>query len=148
MRWGSALAALAAAATATSIHAQTSSVRIEGLDSGYGPKSTVSAIVQNLSSKRIEINVAVEDFDTDHWREALTSVTDPKHPYGKAVKLTAVDKGASIGVSFVPLERRGGISPFGDSSLPLSLRLRVDVYPSAGGKLIESVHSSVFKISS
>jgi len=144
-RWVPVLAMLIA--TAPTETAQTSSIQIDGLHSTYGPKSTVSVVIRNLSNENIDVNVAVEALAEDHWREVLASITDPKHPYGKAVKLTPLKAGSSLPVLFVPVEEHGGVNPFGDRHFPISLRLRVDIYPWKGGKLIDSVRSAVFRIS-
>ena len=144
-RWVRILAVLIAVAPAAL--AQTRNIQIDGLQSTYGPKSTVSVVIRNLSKENIDVNVAVEDFSEDHWREGLTSITDLKHPFGKTVILTRLEAGSSLPISFMPLGERSGVSPFGDFHLPISLRLRIDIYPWKGGKLIDSVRSAVFRIS-
>lgn len=129
------------------LNVESASVQIEGLRSSYGPKSPVKALVRSSSAQRIEVNVAVEKLVENEWMEVFASITDPKHPYGKTVKLTPLESGASLAVSFKPLEKHSGVSPLGHSSLPLSLRLRVDVYGPHGGKIVDTVWSSVFRVS-
>jgi len=144
-RWVRVLAVLIAVAPAAP--AQTRNIQIDGLHSTYGPKSTISVVIRNLSKENIDVNVAVEALAEDHWREILASITDPKHPYGKSVILTRLEAGSSLPVLLVPVGEHGGVNPFGDFHLPISLRLRVDIYPWKGGKLIDSVRSEVFRIS-
>ena len=134
-------------ATALPLGAESGAAQIEGLHSTYGPKSVVNAVVRNLSSRRIEVNIAVEKLGDNRWQEVFASITDPKHPYGKTVKLIPLDGGAYLSVSFKPLERYKGVSPLSHSSLPLSLRLRVDIYGPHGGSIVDTVWSSVFSVS-
>ena len=128
-------------------YAESPRVLIEGMRSSYEPGSAVTAVLRNASNHRIEVNVAVERLVDNHWEEVFASITDPKHPYGKAVRLTPVEGGASLHVSFKPLEKAFGVSPLAHSALPLSLRLRVDVYDPHGGQIVDRVRSTVFCVS-
>lgn len=123
------------------------SVRIEALNVTDGLKSVVSASVRNTSPQRIEVNVAVEKLAENQWIEILASITDSKHPYGKTVRLTPIKRGGSLPVSFMPFAKYEPGSPLMPSPGSLSLRLRVDVYGPHGGKVVDTVWSSVFRVS-
>jgi hypothetical protein len=128
-------------------YAESPRVLIVGMRSSYKPSSVVKALLRNASTHRIEVNVAVERLVENHWEEVFASITDPKHPYGKTVRLMPVESGAFLHVSFKPVEKAFGVSQLAHSSLPLSLRLRVDIYDPHGGRIVDRVRSTVFCVS-
>lgn len=139
--------ALALLATTALMGAEPARVEIEGLKITVKPKSVVHARVRNISTQRIEINVAVEKLVENQWVEILASITDSKRPYGKTVRLSPVEVGAVLPVSFMPFRKYVGISPLKPSATPSSLRLRVDVYGPHGGKILSTVWSPAFTVS-
>lgn len=143
-RWSVVAMVVVSMLSSASLHAKT--IEIEGLHSAYGPESTVKAVLRNVSAHRIEVNVAVEQLVDNGWREVFASITDREHPFGKAVKLTPISGKALLPISFKPLEKHFGGSPFHESSFPLTLRLRVDVYMRRGDKALEKVLSPAFSV--
>ena len=131
----------------TQLPAESHSISIRGLHPTYDGTADVTVVLQSVCADRIEVNVAVEQLRDGHWTEVLASITDRKHPYGKTVGLTPIESGASLPVSFRPFQEHSGVSPLRRSPLPLSLRLRVDLYGPHGGKITDTLWSSVFQVS-
>lgn len=145
LRWSVAMAIIVVSmVSSTPLHAK--AIEIQGLRSTYGPESIVKAVLRNVSVHRIEVNVAVEQLTDNGWREVFASITDREHPFGKAVKLTPINSKALLPISFKPLEKHFGVSPFQGSSFPLTLRLRVDVSMPSGEKTLGTVWSQAFSV--
>jgi hypothetical protein len=122
-------------------------VEIQGLKAKYPVESTIKFVVHNLERKKIEVNVSAEALlPSGEWNEIVASISDKEHPYGKAMRLTPIQAGALLNVSYRPLGSRAQADRIKRAGIPITVRIAVDVFNREDGKIIQQVKSHPFEL--
>src|SRR5262245_35675192 len=103
------VAGLLGAASAAGRASCACDLRLDGLRDHYEPTDTITLALVNDCDQEMAVNVAVESSNGNDWSESVASISDPKHPYGKAIKLTRVGAGATVKVNYQASPKAGPI---------------------------------------
>ena len=114
---------------------------IRGLSSKYEVGSPVEFTIHNRSTQDVYVNVAVEALYSNFWREILLSVSDSRHPFGKALKPTLVRAGSQIALSYDAWN-----GPVKKVHAPNLQRLRVDEYVGPAHQTKQESWSQAFEL--
>jgi hypothetical protein len=135
-------------------------VEIDGLQRAYSAESPVKVVIRNRSKHDLTVNVAVEGLESSSWMEVVGSVSDPEHALAKTLVFKPVKTGASYTVAFNPcktsmlvktgdsfgLDDHPCAKSIADAVVPISLRLRVDVFIRGREAMAQRVRSPEFRL--
>jgi hypothetical protein len=173
VRWSIAILLLGTAALPCSRSAKAQEcthgclIELEGLQRTYSPGSHTKLSIHNKSTRDLDVNVAIEGLlEAGSWMEIAGSISDPSHSFSKMVKLRPVKAGTSLVLAFNPCKTpiliktgdpRGKADPLGKTDrpcskpvagagMPISLRLRVDVFDRGRDEIVQRVRSEEFRL--
>jgi hypothetical protein len=141
--WVAALSVIGATATASS---RECNLRLEGVRDHYKATDTVVITLVNVCAQQISVNVVLETAAGKDWEEAIASVSDRRHPFGKVIELTRIKAGARVNIRYQPGPKSGPPLPEMFTRFPVTARFRVDMYDPDGA--IRPITSDPFTITS